>query len=198
MCARTYNNAHWNESSKFYRARKFKESGLTTKQAMGKTTRKNACSQETMMKKRSVIIFTITQVALAREHTSRRSAGAVTVNTADGAIRCNPNTGTHSLSNSFRWWRLWVGAAHLWTWEPCNGRSCHHGRCVCVCLCVCVLELHVGITFRPHQARKPTVCVSGVLSVVRAPCHRMLMCFVESSRISKSEEDTTEEANVLF
>ena len=97
ICARTYNNAHWNESSKFYRARKFRELPHHQKQAMGKTTRKNACSQETMMKKRSVIVFTIAQVALAKDHTSRRSIDIV--NAVDRAIRCNQNTETQRLSN---------------------------------------------------------------------------------------------------
>ena len=45
------------------------------------TTRKNACNRETMMKIRAVITFIIAQVALAREHASRRSTD--TANTAD-------------------------------------------------------------------------------------------------------------------
>ena len=59
------------------------------------TTRKNACNRETMMKIRITTIFAITQVALAREHASRRSI----VNTLDRAVRCNRNIVTNSLSN---------------------------------------------------------------------------------------------------
>ena len=51
-----------------------------------------------MMKIRAVMIFAMVQAALAKEHTSGRSADAV--NTADPAIRCNRNAVTNSLSNT--------------------------------------------------------------------------------------------------
>ena len=60
------------------------------------TTRENACNRETMMKIRAVITFTIAQVALAREHASRRSVDIA--NAVDRAIRCNRNIGTQTLS----------------------------------------------------------------------------------------------------
>ena len=43
------------------------------------TTRKNACNRETMMKIRAVITFIIAQVALAKQHTSRRSIDIVII-----------------------------------------------------------------------------------------------------------------------
>ena len=52
-------------------------------------TGKNACTRETMMKIRAVMMFMIAQVALAKQHTSRRSAD--TADTAGRAIRHNPN-----------------------------------------------------------------------------------------------------------
>ena len=69
------------------------------------TTRKNACNRETMMKIGAATAFAMAQAALAREHASRRSADAAN-NTADRAVRCNRNTVTNSLSNSFdRKWK---------------------------------------------------------------------------------------------
>ena len=50
-----------------------------------------------MMKIRVVIMFAIAQVALTREHASRRSTDVADV--ADQAIRCNRNTVTNGLSN---------------------------------------------------------------------------------------------------
>ena len=50
-----------------------------------------------MMKIRAAMIFAIAQVALAREHTGRRSIDMV--NTLDRAVRCNRNIVTNSLSN---------------------------------------------------------------------------------------------------
>ena len=41
------------------------------------TTGKNACNRETMMKIRVVITFAIAQVALAKQHASRRSLNIV-------------------------------------------------------------------------------------------------------------------------
>ena len=56
------------------------------------------CNQETMVKIRVVIMFTMAQAVLAREHTSRRSTD--TANATDRAIRCNWNVGTLRLSNT--------------------------------------------------------------------------------------------------
>ena len=61
------------------------------------TTRKNACNRETMMKIRAVIIFIIAQVALAKQHASRRSANT---EVEDRAIRCDRNTVTSCLSET--------------------------------------------------------------------------------------------------
>ena len=62
------------------------------------TTRENACNRETIMKFRAVITitFAIAQVALAREHASRRSVDIAYA--VDRAIRCNRNIGTQTLS----------------------------------------------------------------------------------------------------
>ena len=49
-----------------------------------------------MTKIRAVTMFVIAQVALAREHTSRRFANTTA---ADRVIRCNRNTVANSLSN---------------------------------------------------------------------------------------------------
>ena len=51
-----------------------------------------------MMKIRVVMTFTMAQVALAKEHASRRSANTIV---ADRAVRCNRNTVANSLSNTF-------------------------------------------------------------------------------------------------
>ena len=57
------------------------------------------CNRETMMKIGVVTMFAMAQVALAREHASRRFIDIV--NIVDRAIRYNRNIGTRRLSNTF-------------------------------------------------------------------------------------------------
>ena len=63
------------------------------------TTRKNACNRETMVKIRLATTFAAAQVALTKQHASRRSAN---IAVEDRAIRHNRNIVASCLSNKNR------------------------------------------------------------------------------------------------